>query len=70
VGSQRGAMVGKEHLLDYEVPLPFVGLGHDWACTFREAPLPQCGQSMSFRVRFVRRLHPNSALAMSGQALP
>jgi len=34
--------------LDYathEVPLPLFGLGHDWACTFRGAPLPLCGQA-------------------------
>jgi len=39
MGSQR---------LDYathEVPLPLFGLGHDWACTFRGAPLPHCGQA-------------------------
>jgi hypothetical protein len=44
LGSQREAMVGKAHqVLDYaalEVPLPLFGLGHDWACTFRGAPLP------------------------------
>jgi len=31
------------HLVDYathEVPLPLFGLGHDWVCTFRGAPLP------------------------------
>jgi len=42
--SQHGAMVDKAYLLDYathEVPLPLFGLGHDWTCTFRGAPLPQ-----------------------------
>ena len=41
-------MVGKTHLLDYiahEVPLPLFGLGHDWACTFRGAPLPLLGKA-------------------------
>jgi hypothetical protein len=35
-------------ILDYaahEVPLLLFGLGHDWACTFRGAPLPHCGQA-------------------------
>ena len=48
VSSQRVAMVGKAHLLDYathEVPLPLFGLGYDWACTFRGAPLTHCGQA-------------------------
>jgi hypothetical protein len=48
VGSQCRAMVGKAHLLDYpthEVPLPLFGLGYDWACTFRGAPLPLLGQA-------------------------
>jgi len=48
VGSQRGAMVGKAHLLDHaahEVPLPLFGLGYGWACTFRGAPLPHVGQA-------------------------
>jgi len=44
VGSRCGAIVGKAHqVLDYvahEVPLPLFGLGHDWASTFRGAPLP------------------------------
>jgi hypothetical protein len=47
-GSQRGAMVGKAHLLDHaahEVPLPLFGLGYGWACTFRGAPLPLLGQA-------------------------
>ena len=38
-----GTMVGKMHLVDYiahEVPLPLFGLGYDWACIFRGAPLP------------------------------
>jgi len=46
--------VGKARLHDYaalEVALPLFGFGHDWACTFREAPLPS-GASMSFRVHF------------------
>ena len=40
------ALVSKV-LLDYathEVPLPLFGFGHDWACTFREAPLPTLGK--------------------------
>ena len=48
VDSQRGTMVGKTRLLDYiahEVPLPLFGLGYDWACTFRGAPLPLLGQA-------------------------
>jgi len=48
VGSQCGAMVGKTHLFEYtahEVPLPLFGLGYDWACTFRGAPLPRLGQA-------------------------
>ena len=47
VGSQRGAMVDKGHLIDYtthEVPLPLFGLGHDRACTFCGAPLPLVGK--------------------------
>ena len=47
-GSQCGAMVSKAHLLEYtahEVPLPSFGLGYDWACTFRGAPLPRLGQA-------------------------
>ena len=46
--SQRAVMVNKVHLLDYaahEVPLLLFGLDHDWACTFRGAPLPLCGQA-------------------------
>ena len=38
----------KVYLLDYatpEVPLPLFDLGHDWASTFREVPLPQWGQA-------------------------
>jgi hypothetical protein len=37
-----------EGVFDYatpEVPLSLFGLGHDWACTFRGAPLPDCGQA-------------------------
>jgi hypothetical protein len=48
MGSECGAMVGKAHLLDYaahEVPLPLFGLGYDWVCTFRGAPLPRLGQA-------------------------
>jgi len=48
MGSECGAMVGKAQLLDYaahEVPLPLFGLGYDWACTFRGAPLPRLGQA-------------------------
>ena len=44
---QRVLVVGKTHLFDYtahEVPLPIFGLGHDWACAFRGAPLPLWGQ--------------------------
>jgi len=47
VRNQRGAMVDKVHLLDYathEVPLPLFGLGHDWVCIFRGAPLPPVGK--------------------------
>jgi len=43
LSSRCESVVGKTHLLDYtthEVPLPLFGLGHDWACTFRGAPLP------------------------------
>ena len=46
VGSECKVMEGRTHLLDYtthEVPLPLFGLGHDWACTFRGAPLPLRG---------------------------
>ena len=42
------SVVGKAHLLGYtahEVPLPLFGLGHDWACTFRGAPLPLRGHA-------------------------
>ena len=63
-------MVDEAHL-DYathEVPLLLFGLGLDmhlpWSAS---TPL---WASMSSRVHFVRRLHPNSALAMNGQALP
>ena len=54
-------MVGKTHLLDFaahEVPLPLFGLGYDWACTFRGAPLPPLGQARAPKFTFVRRLHP------------
>jgi len=40
-------MVGKTHLIDFiahEVPLPLFGLGYDWACIFRGAPLPLGGK--------------------------
>jgi len=58
-GSQCGAIVSKAHLPEYtahEVPLPSFGLGYDWACTFRGAPLPRLGQASEFT--FVGRLHP------------
>ena len=29
----------------HEVPLPLFGLGYDWACIFRGAPLPLLGQA-------------------------
>ena len=60
-------------LVDYttpEVPLSLFGLGHDWACTFRGAPLPRCGQARAPEFTFVKRLNPNSASAMKGQAIP
>ena len=72
VGSQRGAMVDKVHLLGYAthgVPLPLFGLGHDWACRLWSASTPLWA-SVSSRVHFVRRLHPNSAFAMNGQTPP
>jgi len=67
--SQHGAMVDKAYLLDYathEVPLPLFGLDMHlpWSAS---TPL---WAGMSSKVRFVRRLYPNSALAMSGQAPP
>ena len=46
VGSQRGAMVDKVHFLGHATHSATVltRVGHDWACTFRGAPLPHCGQ--------------------------
>ena len=58
--SQCEAMVGKTHLLEstaHEVPLPLFGLGYDRACTFRGAPLPRSGASMSSRVH-IREVSP------------
>ena len=60
------------HLVDYttpEVPLSLFGLGHDWTCTFRGAPLPRCGQARAPEFTFAKRLNPNSASAMKGQAI-
>ena len=53
----------------HELPLPFFGLGHDWTCTFR-APLPQLWASTSSRVYLLKRVYPNSALAMTRHSLP
>jgi len=62
VGSQCKATVGKTHLLDYpahEVPLLSFGLGYEWACIFRGAPLPLLGGKHELQSSlFVRRLHP------------